>query len=244
MRAILTFHSVDHTDSVLSVTPEQLRSLVRSVRARGHEVVSLRALLGSPGSRNRVALTFDDGFRTVYERALPVLRDEGATATLFLTTGHVGGSNDWPTQPTWAPRWPMLDWDQIEALAAAGWDIQAHTSTHPDLRALSDDAIRVEMETADALIEERLGRRPDHFAYPYGYFNERVAGLANDRYAWSMTTELAPLDRRGEDELRADGVPRLDSYYIRTPRTHRGFGGLGFRAWVAGRAAVRRLRRA
>ena len=242
MRAVLTFHAVDPSGSVLALAPPQLQSLVRGIRASGHEIVSLRNLLEHPGARNRVALSFDDGMRSVHDAALPILREEGATATLFLTTGYVGVDNDWPSQPPSAPRLPMMDWDQVEALHAAGWDVQAHTRSHPDLRALSDDEIREEMEAADAAIEGHLGHRPDQFAYPYGYADERVSTFAQDRYAWCVTTEMAALDGRGEDELRDGGVPRLDAFYVREERWHRAFGGVTFRAWIAARAAIRRLR--
>ena len=163
------------------------------------------------------------------------------TATLFLTTGHLGGRNDWPTQPEWAPRFPMLTWDGVRALREAGWEIQAHTVHHPDLRALSDDAVRDEMTAADEAIEREIGTVPDQFAYPYGHLDERVSALARDRYPVTVTTEMAALDGRGEDELRAGGIPRLDTYYLRDPRWHRGFGGLRFRAWVAARSTLRRL---
>ena len=52
---------------------------------------------------------------------VPILRELGATATLFLTTGFLGGDNGWPGQPDWAPRFPLLDWEQVEALHGAGW---------------------------------------------------------------------------------------------------------------------------
>lgn len=241
MRAVLTLHSVDHSGSVLAVTPEQLRSMIHGIRSNDHEVVSLRNLLEHRG-RNRVALTFDDGVRSVHGAALPILQGEGATATLFLTTGFVGADNDWPTQPSWAPRLPMMDWDQVEALRGAGWDVQSHTRSHPDLRALTDDAIREEMESSDAAIEEHLGHRPDQFAYPHGHADDRVRALARDRYAWAVTTEMAPLDGRGDDALREQGIPRLDAFYVREGRWHRSFGGVTFRAWIGARAAVRRIR--
>ena len=242
MRAVLTFHSVDPSGSVLAVAAEQLRSLIQGIRASGHEIVALRDLLAHPDARDRVALTFDDGFRSVHDAALPILREEGATATVFLTTDFVGRDNGWPTQPSWAPRLPLMEWGQVEALYAAGWEVQAHTGSHPDLRALSDDAIRQEMDAADAAIEQRLGRRPDQFAYPYGYVDERVGALARDRYACCVTTEMATLDGRGEDDLLEAGVPRLDAFYIREGRWHRSFGGVRFRAWVRARAVLRRVR--
>lgn len=221
MRAVLTFHAVDASGSVLSFPPEGLRRLVRGLRRDGHAVVPLEQLLDEPDAADRVALCFDDGMRSVCDAALPVLRDEGATATLFLTTGAVGKDNGWPGQPEGIPRLPMLSWPQVEALHAAGWAVEAHTVHHPDLRLLDDAALEAELVDAADEIEQRLGRRPRAFAYPYGFFDERVAERVGRHYATAFTTRMAPLDAGGVERLR---VPRLDSYYLR-PR------------WLQGRAA-------
>ena len=239
MRAVLTFHAVDERDSVLSVQPAVLRSLVRGIQESGHEIVPLGELLDDPSAPDRVALSFDDGFRSVHDAALPVLAEAGVSATLFLTTGFVGGRNDWPSQPDWAPRHEMLDWGEVEALHAAGWSIEAHTAHHPDLRTLPDDALRAELEEADRVIEERLGRRPEGFAYPYGYKDDRVVARAGERYRYAVTTELAPLANGNLDPFE---IPRLDSYYLRPVALHRRFGGTPFRAWLRLRAALRSWR--
>jgi peptidoglycan/xylan/chitin deacetylase (PgdA/CDA1 family) len=123
MRAILTFHSVDASGSVISIVPNQLANLVRAIQRSRHSIVPLRELLEEPTDPNRIALTFDDGMRSVYEEALPVLRDAGVTAALFLTTDHVGANNRWPSQPASAPTFPMLSWSQVESLHDAGWEI-------------------------------------------------------------------------------------------------------------------------
>ncbi len=241
MRAALTFHGIDPSGSVLSVAPDQLRGLLTAIRGSGHEIVSLNQLLEAPGSPARVALTFDDGFRSVHDEALPILRDAGVTATLFLTTGFLGTDNGWPGQPSWAPRFPLLDWDQVEALHEAGWQIEAHTEHHADLRGLSNDALDEELGRADDAIEARLGRRPQSFAYPYGYLDPTVRGAAARRYRSAWTTELASLDGGTPDPLR---LPRLDAYYLREPRVHRRFGGAAFRGYLAARRLLRELRAA
>lgn len=239
MRAVLTFHGVDESGSVLSLRREELRRLLRGVRASCHELVSLESLLTEPDRPDRVALTFDDGFRSVHDAALPVLREEDAPATLFLTSGHVGGRNDWRSQPAWAPRFPMLSWAQIEALAEAGVAIEAHTVSHPDLTGLPDDAVREELESCCGVIEARLGRRPQAFAYPYGRFDGRVAGLASEAFRWSLTTRMAALDGPAPDPHR---IPRLDTFYLREGWLQDRFGSAAFRGVVNLRAALRRLR--
>ena len=77
----------------------------------------------------------------------------------------------------------MLRWSEIEALQKMGMRIEAHTASHPDLRQLSDAAVRAECESADETIVSRLGVRPRYFAYPYGRSNARVRAFTRDRYA-------------------------------------------------------------
>lgn len=239
MRAILTFHGVDRSGSLLSVAPEELRGIVRGVREAGHEILPLRELLAAPDRPRAVALSFDDGFRSVAEAGLAVLREEGAPATLFLTTGYVGRDNGWPSQPAWVPRVPMLAWDQVEKLASGGFAIESHTVSHPDLTALSDDAVAEEIGGARAEIERRLGGSPPGFAYPYGALDARVARLAAQQCTWAVTTELRALDGRESDPHR---LPRLDGYYLRAARVHRRFASPLFRGWLGARALLRRLR--
>jgi peptidoglycan/xylan/chitin deacetylase (PgdA/CDA1 family) len=241
MRAILTFHGVDESGSVLSFAPSALRSLLARVRASGHEVVPLRALLADATPR-RVALSFDDGLASVATEALPILREAGATATLFLTTGHVGGHNDWAGQPGWAPRFPMLGWDQVDALVAAGWEIQSHTVRHLDLRGLADAALEDELGGANDAIERRVGKRPDSLAFPYGHFDARVLAVARRHNPHCFTTELAPLGAAAGEPAR--GYPRLDAYYLQAEPVQRAFGSAPFRAYVGLRALARRLRAA
>jgi peptidoglycan/xylan/chitin deacetylase (PgdA/CDA1 family) len=106
----------------------------------------------------------------------------------------------------------MLTWDQLAALHAGGVRIEGHTASHPDLRKLTPDQIDAEMAAADTLIEQRLGRRPAYFAYPYGYHDAAVRSAAKRRYAASFTTELAVLGAEPAERL-----PRLDSHYLRSP---------------------------
>lgn len=239
MRAALTFHSIDESGSVLSMSAAELASLAQAIRDSGHEIVPLAELLAEPEQPDRVALTFDDGFRSVFDQALPVLRQAGIPATLFLTTGFVGKENVWPGQPDWAPRFPMLAWHEVEALHAAGWRIEAHTAQHADLRGQSESQLDEELGRADEALEQRLGRRPEAFAYPYGHHDDRVRRCVRRRYRWAVTTELAALSGPADDPV---ALPRLDSFYLRSARVHRHFGGALFSRYLGARRFLRRVR--
>lgn len=240
MRAILTFHNIDASGSPISITRQEFASLVDGILQSGHSVVPLRQLLDEPQTPRRIALTFDDGFASTHESAFPVLRRVGLTATLFLTTDHVGGDSRWASLPAGAPVFPMLSWSQVDDLYRAGWSIEAHTATHPDLRLLPPDRIEAEFARADAAIGERLGKAPDVLAYPYGYRNQRVEDIAARRYRFAVTTRLRELPRRVAARYR---IPRLDAYYLRHRQFHGNFGGPGLRAYLRLRGGLRGLRR-
>lgn len=237
MKAILTFHSIDTSGSLLSYPPTDFAALLAGLAAAALPVLDLDTLLQA-GTRRGVAITFDDGMRSVCSAALPVLRDHAVPAHLYLATGAVGGNNRWPSQPPQAPGFDMLDWDEVERLHAGGVRIDAHTHNHPDMRGLDRQGMAQECEAADALIEHRLGRRPVYFAYPYGYRNASVCDFVRRRYRGAVTTELRTL---GSAEDAAQ-LPRLDSYYLRSAWLRRNLDSLPARAYLRLRGVLRTLR--
>src|SRR3984893_14381933 len=98
VRALLTFHSIDDSGSSLSYPPKTFLRLLNALDRCDIPVLDLDTLL-RPDTVCGVALTFDDGIRTVFIEALPILRSYSVPAHLFLTTGFVGLTNRWPSQP-------------------------------------------------------------------------------------------------------------------------------------------------
>jgi len=237
VRAILTFHSIDDSGSVLSYSPKIFPNLLDALHRCDIPVLDLDALL-RPDCACGVALTFDDGIRTVFTQALPILQDYSVPSHLFLITGSVGLTNRWPGQPPSTPVFDMLRWSEIEALQRAGMRIEAHTENHPDLRRLSTSAVKAECESADEMIESRLGIRPRYFAYPYGHSNAAVRAYAKERYQGSLTTNLRML-RSIEDKT---ALPRLDTYYLRSKVIFSDIRSSRTRAFLQLRRALRVLR--
>jgi peptidoglycan/xylan/chitin deacetylase (PgdA/CDA1 family) len=237
MRAVLTFHSIDDLPGPLSYSPAGLNALLDALAEAKLPVLTLDALLADQSTQG-VALTFDDGIATVFTAAMPILAGRQIPAHVFVITNQVGRDNRWPGQPANATPFKLMDWDQLERLQASGFTIEAHTASHPDLRTLSDAEIDGEMEDADATVEQRLGRRPRYFAYPYGYHDSRVRAIAAKRYAGCFTTKLDYLGASTE----LDAIPRLDAHYLRSPDFVRALPGKRAQAYIALRRALRRLR--
>jgi len=229
MKAILTFHSLDDSGSVLSYPPRRFRALVDELARSPMPVLDLDTLL-EPTTPAGVSLTFDDGMRSVQTHALPVLRDYGLPAHLFVTTDHVGGNNRWPGQPESAPTFDLLTWDEVERCHAGGMRIESHSAAHADLRALDLGAVEADCARADAEIARRVGTPPRYFAYPYGYFNAAIGRQLRRRYAACLTTRLRYVAL--SDDRAA--LPRLDVYYLTRRWT--------MRLWSARAQAYLRLR--
>jgi peptidoglycan/xylan/chitin deacetylase (PgdA/CDA1 family) len=207
-RAILTYHSLDDSGSVISVLPAVFRAQMRALQESGVPVVPLRDLLAAAGPA--VALTFDDGFQNFAEVAAPELARLGFPATVFLVTGYCGRSNDWPGQWSGIPRLALMSWPAIEDLSRAGLSFGAHTATHPDLSRLAESAARDEVLGSKRCLEDRLGRPVEAFAYPYGCASGPVRRLVAEHFAVGCGTRLGFVTADSSPEA----VERLDVYYL------------------------------
>lgn len=233
--AILTWHSIDPSGSVLSTAPGVFRRQIDWLATEsGLTIAPAARAAREPGL---VALTFDDGFANFVEHAAPLLAERRLPATVFLVSGYCGRDNSWPGQSEAAPRLPLLGWDDARALRAAGIELGAHTHSHPRLTHLAAGEVQRELDRSRREIEDQTGARVTSFAYPYGAANAEVRRLAGAAFELCLGTELRCVSP-GDDPL--DLVPRLDMYYWRRHWTW--LGSARGDAYLAVRAGLRSLR--
>lgn len=137
-----------------------------------------------------IAVTFDDGFEDFYHNAFPVLKKFNIPATLFMVSERVGQSNDWMHQRG-SPKRNMLSTEQLTDISNAGVLIGSHTCTHPKLNEISPDEKRLhdEIFNSKQQLEEQLGKAVDHFAYPFGlYDNKAIATIKQAGYKTACST--------------------------------------------------------
>jgi peptidoglycan/xylan/chitin deacetylase (PgdA/CDA1 family) len=235
MRAILTFHSIETSRSVLSFDPQLFEALLANLAEKAIPICDLDTLLANE-KKEGVAISFDDGMKSVYQNALPVLIEHRAPAHIFLTTSAIGEPPG-RLQPGNFSSFEMLDWQNVEALHEAGVRVESHTHTHPDMRSLTKDQIAEECGIADEIITSRLGRSPGYFACPFGYHNQLARDCVRGRYSGCVTTELRPL---GVNEDTA-ALPRLDTYYFRSRMLVRCMDSNLMRSYLQLRSRMRKL---
>jgi peptidoglycan/xylan/chitin deacetylase (PgdA/CDA1 family) len=239
MRAILTYHSIDPSGSVVSVHPDRFRRHMEILSDSRVPVVSIAELV-DPVRETGVAITFDDGFENLATVAWPLLREHGFSATVFIASSWVGRDNGWDPDDARIPRLPLMDWSTLAALAREGLRLGSHSRSHPRLTTLADAALVDELEGSRAAIREETDIDPRVFAYPYGDHDERVdraVGAAG--YTHAVTSELRLLEPTDEPGLT---LPRLDAYYLAKPGVMERWGTGSFRRYVMFRHAARRVR--
>jgi peptidoglycan/xylan/chitin deacetylase (PgdA/CDA1 family) len=126
-------------------------------------------------------LTFDDAYADLTQHALPVLERYGFASAVFVITGKTEDFASWEGRRT-------MTMEQILYWAQRGVEIGAHTRQHPDLTLLPDEAAAVEIGgSKDDLTS--VGIVPLSFAYPYGFFNEKVRRSVSDAFPLAFTCE-------------------------------------------------------
>jgi peptidoglycan/xylan/chitin deacetylase (PgdA/CDA1 family) len=121
----------------------------------------------------QVWVTFDDGFRDVFEHALPVLRARRLVGIQFLVSELLGKTNEWQQRAGDIVE-PLMDEAQVRDWLGAGQEIGAHTQSHPRLTQIPLTQAREEIRASKKSLEDRFGIPIRHFCYPYGDWNEAV----------------------------------------------------------------------
>ncbi len=205
---ILTYHSIDDGDSVISVSPQLFREQIRDLCESGVPLVPLSRVRSTPGA---MALTFDDGYRNFLEHALPVLAEGSIPATVFPVTGYCGKDSRWSGK---SPSLPLMDWGELRSLADYGIEIGGHSVMHRDLRELTDRDLAGDLDGCRKQLEDGTGKTPAIFAYPYGAVDARVRRFTSERFSLACGTRLRPVNAESDPW----DLPRLDIYYWRNRR--------------------------
>ncbi len=183
---VLCYHAVSSSwEAPLSVTPEQLERQLGSLVRRGYRGATFTNASHRPAGARTLAVTFDDAYRSVLELAVPVLERLGLPGTVFVPTDFIGSAKPmaWPGIDRWLGgphehELEPLDWQQLQTLAGAGWEIGSHTLSHPKLTKLADDRLAEELGESKTACEEALSTTCTSVAYPYGDVDGRVVHAA------------------------------------------------------------------
>lgn len=192
---ILMYHYIgnnpnpaDKARDSLSVAPDKFDGQMKYLADNGFNAISfdtLYAFLKGSASvpPKPVIITFDDGYIDFYLNAYPILRKYNLRAVLFVPTGLINQGY-------------YMNWNQIREIDSSGLvSFQAHSTTHPNLTAISDADLQHQITQSKKTLEAELGKPVNTFAYPFGISDGRVwqmvksAGFVGAAGTWNGDIE-------------------------------------------------------
>jgi peptidoglycan/xylan/chitin deacetylase (PgdA/CDA1 family) len=176
--AVLAYHkigppSVAEWETWSYVSEARFETHLRYLADHGWQVIGLNALLHGLEHPDtlpaRAALiTFDDGYRSNYELALPLLQRFGFPAVMFVPTGFIGGYNAFDADIYYEPHEEICTLDELRALERGGVSVQSHGRSHRRLSELTPAERQEEVSSSKAHLEQALGKTVSALAFPYG----------------------------------------------------------------------------
>jgi peptidoglycan/xylan/chitin deacetylase (PgdA/CDA1 family) len=176
-------------------TPRRFFQYIDRFRGQGHRFIGMDEYLAwassrsGPGGRSvsgagpsgevPLLITFDDGYRELYDVVLPGLEAREVPFHVFLVTDYVGRDNEWDLSLGRRP-FRHLDWAQIVEMAARGVTFGSHGATHGDLTTMSPNEVRDELARSKSAIEDHLGQPAQTVSYPFGRYNEVAVAIARE----------------------------------------------------------------
>jgi peptidoglycan/xylan/chitin deacetylase (PgdA/CDA1 family) len=145
--------------------------------ARRRAVVPLEAIVRGTAPRGSLAITFDDGFRSVLTNAVPILREHGFHATVFVPTGWLGRRAAW--YDIHGCEVEVMDESELLEAEQLGIEIASHGHEHLDLERATAAEAEADIAASVEALTGLVGRPPRFLAYPWGRSSEAARQAAS-----------------------------------------------------------------
>jgi len=202
---ILCYHSVGQPDmGVNDVTPAQFRRHIELAKSAGFRFVPASTIAQTGGSPMDLAITFDDGLKSVQTHAAPILKDYDIPWSVFVVSEWSDQRHDWSKDF-------VLAWRDLARLLDEGAEIGSHSATHPNFGTIDAAQMADELVDSRRAIERELGFTPKSFAIPLGQsMNWPIAAADAAREAGYDIVYAQAEETRPNDTVPRTFVTRFD----------------------------------
>jgi len=198
---ILCYHSfAENCNSSTCIPGDLFDQEMKYLKDNGYRVITLGELLNFLQYRHAlpkrsVVITLDDGYKSAYNIAYPILKKYGFTATLFIYTDFIGVGKE------------AITWDQLREMKADGFEVGSHTLSHCDLTDKKEEEndreymarIKNELIMSKQIIDKKLEQDTIYLSFPYGNYNQMILRIC-DQVGYKMAVSV----KRGGNPFFAD----------------------------------------
>ncbi|OGT36791.1 MAG: hypothetical protein A3F12_00725 [Gammaproteobacteria bacterium RIFCSPHIGHO2_12_FULL_38_14] len=209
-KIILLYHSIG--DGPWAVSENAFRDQIEWLK-NNCDILPIDDLLKSKNNKNKpeVAITFDDGYASLYQTAFPILQSKNITATVYLSAGCISDSDSKRQQSNQLLGHYLgetfLIWDEVRLLEKNGWEIGSHGVNHIDLTMQSNATIKTELNLSKEKIENKLGKICRHFAYTFAKHDKKIRNeVASAGYQYAAAAQHSRLKKNSDPFV----LPRLN----------------------------------
>ena len=174
----------------LHVPPKRFRFQMRLLKWLGYKGLSMGKLLPylkGEKSGKVVGITFDDGYRNNLTEAMPILQQLGFSATCYIISQKIGGTNEWDLEKG-IPENPLMNEEEVRQWIDGGMEIGSHTQHHVRLTECDEEQATVEIGQSRIDLEQQFGCKIDHFCYPWGKHSPSVVKTTEQVQYHTATT--------------------------------------------------------
>lgn len=192
----------------LTVHPSDFKRQMVWMSRLGYRGLAMRDLMPYLNGQRQgkvFGITFDDGYRNVYQNALPVLAQLHFTSTNYFVARQFDGGNVWDYD-IGIPHSDLMSLEEMRQWAAAGQEVGSHTLEHVHLPQISPEIASYQISQSKLELEQALGAEITAFCYPYGDENPQVREMVRNAGYTNATTTVRGLARPADDLF---GLPRV-----------------------------------
>lgn len=217
---ILCYHNLNPTKrGSMNMTPEKFESQIKYLQDNHFNIIPLTQVVEYlKGKRDSlpskpIAITVDDGWKSVYSYMRPIILKHKIPVTLFIYPQTISAGKN------------SMTWDELNDLQQTGlFDIQSHTYDHPNFKVLKrkfssskfDDYVRMQLVKSKKILEDKMGKKIALLAWPFGIYNqylEQQAARAGYEMAFTINYEAA---KRGYSAMAQPRFMIIDSLSTNT----------------------------
>lgn len=183
------YHQVEPvTSNKFSLSTEKFTAQLEYLHQRGYKSLNSDELLSALApdalpTDKAMVITFDDGYRTVFDHAFPIMQKFGFRGIVCIYPAFIGSRL-------------AMSWEQLKKLIDAGWSVECHSMTHANLASKYADPeqetlfLKREILDSRSIIEKQLGNKVRFMVWPYGVYTDRTLKLIKESgFAGAMTVD-------------------------------------------------------
>lgn len=183
--SILMYHSIGLNNKFSTVNPKKFEEQLIYLKKKGYAIIPLEEMITRMHKKASlykcISLTFDDGYDDFYFTVFPLLQKYGICASLFVTTGFIGGV----MTTRQGQKFQIVSEEQLKEMAHSPFvALYPHTEKHPKFSEVSTEEAITEIDVSRQRLESIIQRKTNIFAYPFGISTEPVVSYLLQQGSW------------------------------------------------------------